>query len=612
MTTNTELINPETEDNGLYITDKIEQIRLGKQLKRKESGIEVKHVVYSGKKFVLTGKETKDAFDETTVKKRDRNYVLFESKLGTEKRVDIIGLEKKLPKKEQKPYQKPQLKQTRTTNLGVEPKVVNTNIEIQVSKKNYLNQPPQLRQNYSYRLGIGETGESSYLEKSGSKPNQYNNAYPQLKSSISYYKLGIEQKVESTNLEQSGSKPNQYNNAYPQLKSSTSYKLGIEQKVESPNFEQLGSRPNQYHNPSHQKNSSFSFRLGTGQKVEITNLGRINSNQYQKLNQKPERRQRAIRTPGPRQIERVYSHSKKKDYLDNYQYLETHTLRNPRKKSFVKHIRFGEIIGNPNESNNDLTRNSLYEPKINQPQYTEITYNPKMISQKTEMTITRKNNPQLISYQTDNSNIKRVSRTGARTPAVKTIDFNSFMNKNNYITTTNWKPSIDVRNKKPEIFERQIMPRKDISQPYETRTEIRKKITTNSGLRNQPNNQVERIRVNRHRNLGSSTTFISNEPRIDNLSTLNVGNSITTTSRISRRNINTPLLPIDRSSITPSIELYNSSSSKPETKVISKVEVLKSEIRNIPNFERRQISEVSLDTNFKKRNSIRAQYKNRK
>ena len=608
MTTNTELINPETEDNDLYITDKIEQIRLGKQLKRKESGIEVKHVVYAGKKFVLTGKETKDAFDETTVKKRDRNYVLFESKLGTEKRVDIIGLEKKLPKKEQKPYQKPQLKQTRTTNLGVEPKVVTTNIEIQVSKKNYLNQPPQLRQNYSYRLGIGETGESSYLEKSGSKPNQYNNAYPQLKSSISYYK----QTVESTNLEQSGSKPNQYNNAYPQLKSSTSYKLGIEQKVESPNFEQLGSRPNQYHNPSHQKNSSFSFRLGTGQKVEITNLGRINSNQYQKLNQKPERRQRAIRTPGPRQIERVYSHSKKKDYLDNYQYLETHTLRNPRKKSFVKHIRFGEIIGNPNESNNDLTRNSLYEPKINQPQYTEITYNPKMISQKTEMTTTRKNNPQLISYQTDNSNIKRVSRTGARTPAVKTIDFNSFMNKNNYITTTNWKPSIDVRNKKPEIFERQIMPRKDISQPYETRTEIRKKITTNSGLRNQPNNQVERIRVNRHRNLGSSTTFISNEPRIDNLSTLNVGNSITTTSRISRRNINTPLLPIDRPSITPSIELYNSSSSKPETKVISKVEVLKSEIRNIPNVERRQISEVSLDTNFKKRNSIRAQYKNRK
>jgi hypothetical protein len=575
MTTNTELINPETEDNDLYITDKIEQIRLGKQLKRKESGIEVKHVVYAGKKFVLTGKETKDAFDETTVKKRDRNYVLFESKLGTEKRVDIIGLEKKLPKKEQKPYQKPQLKQTRTTNLGVEPKVVNTNIEIQVSKKNYLNQPPQLRQNYSYRLGIGETGESSYLEKSGSKPNQYNNAYPQLKSS-------------------------------------TSYKLGIGQKVESPNLEQLGSRPNQYHNPSHQKNSSFSFRLGTGQKVEITNLGRINSNQYQKLNPKPERRQRAIRTPGPRQIERVYSHSKKKDYLDNYQYLETHTLRNPRKKSFVKHIRFGEIIGNPNESNNDLTRNSLYEPKINQPQYTEITYNPKMISQKTEMTTTRKNNPQLISYQTDNSNIKRVSRTGARTPAVKTIDFNSFMNKNNYITTTNWKPSIDVRNKKPEIFERQIMPRKDISQPYETRTEIRKKITTNSGLRNQPNNQVERIRVNRHRNLGSSTTFISNEPRIDNLSTLNVGNSITTTSRISRRNINTPLLPIDRPSITPSIELYNSSSSKPETKVISKVEILKSEIKNIPNVERRQISEVSLDTNFKKRNSIRAQYKNRK
>ena len=583
-----------TEDNDLYITDKVDQIRLGKQLKRKDSGVEVKHFVYTGKQFVLTGKETKDAFDETTVKKRDRNYVLFESKLGTEKRVDIIGFENKKPKKEQKPYQKPQLKINRPTKLGVEKKVTTSNIERGSKTNQYQNQKPQLKPIFSY--GLGGKGSTSYLEKSDSKP-QYQ--YPQLKSSISYNRL-IEDNGKNSYLEKLNSKPNQYHNQYPQLKSSTSYKLGIGLNSESSYLENSGSL-NQYPTLT----PSYSFRLGTGLKTDIANIGKVNSNQYHKLIQKPEPKQRSIRTPAPRRLEKIFSHSKKKDYLDNYQYLETQTVRNPRKKSYVKHIRFGDIIGSPSKSNTNQTLYSFYEPKAYKPQYNELTYNPKMAAQKTVITTTI-NKPQLISSQLDNNNIKRITRIGPRTPAVKTIDINSFMNSKNSITTTNWKPSDDFRKKKPETFG-QTMLRKDISQPYETRTEIRQKVITNSGIRNQPNNEVERIRVNRHRYQPSSGMVISNEPRIDNLSTLNFANSITTSSRMSRRNIKIPSFPI-----SPSINLYNNSSSKPDTKIISKVEILKSDITNIPNVERKQISDIAFDTNYRKRNSIRAQYKKRK
>ena len=605
MTTNTE-INPEVEDNDLYITDKIEQIRLGKKLKRKESGVEIRHVVYAGKKDVVIGKETKDAFDETTVKKRDRNYVLFESKIGTEKRLDIVGYEKKKPKKEQKPYQKPQLRQIRPTNLGL----LTSNIENPSSTIQYQSQKPQLTQNYSYRLGIGENSLSSYLENSDSKPNQYNKQYPQLKPSISY-KLGIGKKIGSSYLENSGSKTTKYNNQYSRLKPSISYKLGIGKKVESSYLENSSSKPNQFINQYPTLTPSLSFRLGYGQ--DIRNIGKINSNlnsnlnsnQYQKLNQRTNLRQRPILTPGPRKVERIYSHSKKKDYLDNYQYLETETVKNPRKKSFVKHIRFGDIIDSPYESN-------TYKPAYSQTKYTELTYNPKTISQNTVITTTRTNKPELISNQSDNNIIKRYTRSGARTPAVKTIDFNTFMNKQSSITTTNWKPSDDFRKIKPETIERQIMLRKNIGQPYETRTEIRPQISKIRVTRNQPNNEIGRIRVNRHRYQGSSI-FDNNEPRLDNLNTLNVTNSIMTSSRVSRRNIKIPSFPIEKPSITPSLDLYSSSTFKPDTKVNSKVEILKTEIKNIPVVKRRQISEITFDTsNLKKRNSIRNQYKKRK
>lgn len=46
----------------------------------------------------------------------------------------------------------------------------------------------------------------------------------------------------------------------------------------------------------------------------------------------------------PRQEEKIITQKKRKDYLDNYQYLETKILRKPKKKILVEHIRFGDIL----------------------------------------------------------------------------------------------------------------------------------------------------------------------------------------------------------------------------------------------------------------------------
>ena len=46
----------------------------------------------------------------------------------------------------------------------------------------------------------------------------------------------------------------------------------------------------------------------------------------------------------PRKEEKIITQKKRKEYLDNYQYLETKMLRKPKKKILVEHIRFGDIL----------------------------------------------------------------------------------------------------------------------------------------------------------------------------------------------------------------------------------------------------------------------------
>ena len=68
-------------------SDKLEQIRTGKNLRRTKSGIQTKNIVITEKDGTkITEKQIKEVIEESTVKRRKKNYVMYESKLGTEKK----------------------------------------------------------------------------------------------------------------------------------------------------------------------------------------------------------------------------------------------------------------------------------------------------------------------------------------------------------------------------------------------------------------------------------------------------------------------------------------------------------------------------------------------
>jgi hypothetical protein len=85
----------------LTTQEKLEQIRSGKVLQRRKSALDIKGItVVSGKDgSKITKKETAEKFEETAVRKKKKNYVMYESKLGTEKSTEIKKIEAPKPKK---------------------------------------------------------------------------------------------------------------------------------------------------------------------------------------------------------------------------------------------------------------------------------------------------------------------------------------------------------------------------------------------------------------------------------------------------------------------------------------------------------------------------------
>ena len=82
---------------------KLEQIRSGAKVKTQTGVKENKNIISNkGGKFRVTQKEEK--FEETGVRKKKRNYVMYESKLGTEKQTNLIKVEEaKIAKPKPKP-----------------------------------------------------------------------------------------------------------------------------------------------------------------------------------------------------------------------------------------------------------------------------------------------------------------------------------------------------------------------------------------------------------------------------------------------------------------------------------------------------------------------------
>ena len=76
--------------------EKLEQIRSGKQLKRTKSGLQKRSVVVRGNDGAkIIKNQTEEKFEESGVTKKKRNYIMYESKLSTEKNTQITEIKKK-------------------------------------------------------------------------------------------------------------------------------------------------------------------------------------------------------------------------------------------------------------------------------------------------------------------------------------------------------------------------------------------------------------------------------------------------------------------------------------------------------------------------------------
>ena len=204
-------------DPELTTSKKLDQIKTGAKIKRQTGGTEKKDTIISGKNGAKTVvHETEEKFEETAVLRKKRNYVMYESKLGTEKNTEItqIAAPKPTPKPKPKPVIEP--------SPRVEEKIV-----IKKKKREYLD-------NYQYhetkniksknpryqvivehkRLGdiIGGTfEETSYqrqiFSQGSSRPQiveqsktqtATGSALPKLKANKSESRLVTKTKIEST------------------------------------------------------------------------------------------------------------------------------------------------------------------------------------------------------------------------------------------------------------------------------------------------------------------------------------------------------------------------------------------------------------------------------
>ena len=93
-------------NSSAALQSKLEQIRSG-ATKKTDLGVKENKGVIQGKggKYVVVEKEKK--FEEAGVKRKKRNYVMYESKLGTEKNRDLKKIEE--PKPAPKPKPKPKV-----------------------------------------------------------------------------------------------------------------------------------------------------------------------------------------------------------------------------------------------------------------------------------------------------------------------------------------------------------------------------------------------------------------------------------------------------------------------------------------------------------------------
>ena len=104
----------------------------------------------------------------------------------------------------------------------------------------------------------------------------------------------------------------------------------------------------------------YEAKLGTETTTDIT-----------KLDAPMKKQKKPVREPEPRVEEKIIQKKKKKEYLDNYQYLETKNIKdpNPRYQYYVEHGRLGDIIGGTFEETS--YERQVFSQGSNRPQLTE-------------------------------------------------------------------------------------------------------------------------------------------------------------------------------------------------------------------------------------------------
>ena len=84
-------------------SDKLEQIRSGKKLKRQTTSKQIQNVVYDSRDgSKIKTRITQEKFEESEVVRKKRNYVMYQSKLGTEKNTEKTKIAAPKPKSKPK------------------------------------------------------------------------------------------------------------------------------------------------------------------------------------------------------------------------------------------------------------------------------------------------------------------------------------------------------------------------------------------------------------------------------------------------------------------------------------------------------------------------------
>ena len=118
-------------NNSSSLQSKLEQIRTG-ATKKTDLGVKANQNIVQGKGGKYQVFETEKKFEETGVRRKKRNYVLYESKLGTQKETNMKKIE------EPKPMPKPKPKPVPVARPRMEEKIITTK-----KRKEYLD-------NYQY------------------------------------------------------------------------------------------------------------------------------------------------------------------------------------------------------------------------------------------------------------------------------------------------------------------------------------------------------------------------------------------------------------------------------------------------------------------------------